>query len=122
MRKSLRQVCTAGLRGSSPDKDGTMPRKSRKTAARYSELSKTRKKKHRAKPALQTQAVPVSGPQDVAESKSVPKPAVRHTPRTQSELKRGIPNYDYVRADLKRLGVLAAAMIVILIILSFVLG
>jgi hypothetical protein len=99
-----------------------MPKKSRKTAARYSELSKARKKKQRAKPSLQTQTVSVSTLQGIAESKPAKEKAVRQPPRVQPELKRGFPRYEYVRADLKRIGVLAAAMILVLIILSFVLG
>jgi hypothetical protein len=99
-----------------------MAKKSRKTAAKYSELSKARKKKQRGKPSLQAQAAPVSAAQDTAEPKPAKRPVVKQTPRAQSEHKRGLPSYDYVRADLKKIGVLAAAMVLVLIILSFVLG
>jgi hypothetical protein len=99
-----------------------MAKKSRKTAARYSELSKTRKKKQKSKPSLQTQAATVSATQDAAEPKPARRPVVKQAPRAQAEHKRGLPSYDYVRADLKKIGVLAGAMILVLIILTFVLG
>jgi hypothetical protein len=99
-----------------------MAKKSRKTAARYSELSKAKKKKQRDKPSEQTGTVSVSTSQSMAEPAPVRSTVPKAVPRPQAELKRGISSYQYVRADLKRIGILAGAMILILIIVSFALG
>ncbi len=98
-----------------------MAKKSRKTAARYSELSKAKKKKQRDKPSEQTGTVSVSTSQSIAEPAPVRSTVPKAVPR-QAELKRGISSYQYVRADLKRIGILAGIMILILIIVSFALG
>ena len=99
-----------------------MVKKSKKTAARYSELSKAKRKKQRDTSSNQVQQVSVGAAREQAEPEPVVKAAPRPASRAQSELKRGISSYQYVRADLKRIGMLAGAMFVILIILSFVLG
>jgi hypothetical protein len=99
-----------------------MAKKSRKTAARYSELSKAKRKKHRDKPSVQTETVSVSTSQRVIVPAPVKSPVPKAVPRPQAELKKGIPSYQYVRADLKKIGLLAGAMILILIIVSFALG
>ncbi len=99
-----------------------MAKKSRKAAARYSELSRAKKKGQRDKLPHQTPTVSVSTPQGIAEPKPARKPVSEPVPRMQAELKRGARSYQYVRTDLKRIGVLAGAMIVILIILTFALG
>jgi len=105
-----------------------MAKKSRKRAAKYSELSKSRKKRQVASPAPQQEVVSTPKSQEVAATsvkKSVapPKsPAVQRGPKTQPGLRLTIPDYKYVRDDLKRVGILTGAVIVILIILAFVLG
>lgn len=105
-----------------------MAKKSRKRAARYSELSKSRKKRQVARPGPQPQVVSTQESQEVAEvvtKKSVvpPKsPATQKGPKTQPGLRFSIPDYKYVRNDLKRVGILTGAVIVIIIILAFVLG
>jgi hypothetical protein len=99
-----------------------MVKKSKKTAARYSELSKAKRKKQRDTAPSQVQSVSVGAVREQAEPEPVAKAAPRPVSRAQSELKRGVHSYQYVRADLKRIGMLAGAMLVILIILSFVLG
>jgi len=102
--------------------DREMVKKSKKTAARYSELSKAKRKKQRDTAPSQVQQVSVGAAREQAEPEPVAKAASRPASRAQSELKRGTPSYQYVRADLKKIGMLAGAMLVILIILSFVLG
>ena len=106
-----------------------MAKKSKKTAARYSELSKAKKKKQQQQrgktpdhiqPVSVTEATEFAGPEPV--ERPVARPVAKPAPRVQTEGKRGIPSYEYVRTDLKRIGILAGAMIVILIILSFILG
>jgi hypothetical protein len=99
-----------------------MAKKSRKTAARYSELSKAKKKKSHDKPPVQTGTVSVSTSQKVVEPGPVKSQVPRAVARPLAELKRGIPSYQYVRADLKKIGILAGGMVLILIILSFALG
>lgn len=99
-----------------------MAKKSRKTAAKYSQLSRAKKKKQRASPSLQTGTISAPESQEIAEPKPIKSPVSKTTPRTQPELKRAIVAYQYVRADLKRIGILAGMMIIILIVLTFVLG
>jgi len=99
-----------------------MVKKSRKVAAKYSELSKAKKRKQRAGSYHQTETVSVSGSQSITESKSPKRSLARQATRTQPELKRGVRSYEYVRTDLKKIGVLAGAMIIVLIIFAFVLG
>lgn len=99
-----------------------MAKKSRRVAAKYSQLSKAKRKKQRGSPSLQTGMVSAPESQEIAEPKPI-KPAVsKTTPRAQPGPKRAAAAYQYVRADLKRLGILAGMMIIILIVLTFVLG
>ena len=105
-----------------------MAKKSRKRAAKYSELSKSRRKRQLARPGPQPQAVSTPKPQEAVatgtkKSSPPPKsPATQRGPKTQPGLRLTIPDYKYVRDDLKRVGILTGAIIVILIILAFVLG
>ena len=105
-----------------------MAKKSRKRAARYSELSRARRKRQVAVPGPQPQAVSTAQTQEVAatsvkKSPAPPKsPAPQRGPRTQPGIRLTIPDYRYVRDDLKRVGILTGAIIVIIIILAFVLG
>ncbi len=99
-----------------------MAKKSRRVAAKYSQLSKAKKKKQRGSPSLQTGMVSAPESQEIAEPTPI-KPAVsKTTPRAQPGPKRATAAYQYVRADLKRIGILAGMMIIILIVLTFVLG
>jgi len=113
-----------------------MAKKSRKRAARYSELSKSRRKQRQAaKPGTQPQVIATPETQEVAAvvTKKTPvattkspvatkSPAAQKGPKTQPGLRFNIPDYKYVRNDLKRVGILTAAIIVVIIILAFVLG
>ena len=49
-------------------------------------------------------------------------PAPQRVTKTQPGIRLTISDYRYVRDDLKRIGILTGAIIVILIILAFVLG
>lgn len=104
-----------------------MAKKSRKRAAKYSELSKSRRKRQLVRPGSQPQVVSTPKPQEAVatgtkKSSPPPKsPATQRGPKTPG-LKLTIPDYKYVRDDLKRIGILIGAIIVILIILAFVLG
>ena len=105
-----------------------MAKKSRKRAAKYSELSKSKKKRQITRPGSQPQVVSTPETQEVAavSTKKSPAPpkstATQKGPKTQPGLRLTIPDYRYVRDDLKRVGILTGAVIVILIILAFVLG
>jgi len=104
-----------------------MAKRSKKTAARYSELSKAkRKKQQREKASDHIPGVSVTKARELAEPETVGQPVAgpvtRPVTRAQTERKHGMPSYQYVRADLKKIGILAGAMLVILIILSVVLG
>ena len=102
-----------------------MAKKSRRAAAKYSQLSKSKKKKQRGSPSLQTGMVSVPESQEIAEPTPIKPPVSRTTPttpRARPELRRAAATYQYVRADLKRLGILAGMMVIILIVLTFVLG
>jgi hypothetical protein len=105
-----------------------MAKKSRKRAARYSELSTSRKKRQVTRPAPEPEAVSTPKSQEIAapSAKKSPapakSPAMQRGPRTQPGIRLTIPDYRYVRDDLKRVGILTAAVIVIIIILAFVLG
>jgi len=105
-----------------------MAKKSRKRAARYSELSKSKRKRQVTRPGPQPQAVSTAKTQEVAaaSTKKSPVPAksaaTQRGPKTQPGLRLTIPDYKYVRNDLKRIGILTGAIIVIIIILAFVLG
>ena len=104
-----------------------MAKKSKKTAARYSELSKAKKKKQQRgktpdhiQPISVAEATEFDGPEPV--ERPVARPVAKPAPRVQTEGRRGMPSYEYVRTDLRRIGILAGAMLGILIILSFILG
>ncbi len=105
-----------------------MAKKSRKRAAKYSELSKSRRKRQLARPGPQPQAVSTPKPQEAVATTSTKKsspppksPTTQRGPKTPG-LRLTIPDYKYVRDDLKRVGILTGAIIVIIIILAFVLG
>ena len=104
-----------------------MAKKSRKTAAKYSELSKLRRKRQLTRPGPQSQVVATPKAQEAAATgtKKTPPPkstATQKGPKTQPGLRLTIPDYKYVRDDLKRVGILAGAIFVIIIILAFVLN
>ena len=99
-----------------------MAKKSRKAAAKYSQLSRAKKRKQRARPFLETGTISVPESEEIAEPQPIESPVSKATPRTQPQPRRATAAYQYVRSDLKRIGILAGMMIIILIVLTFVLG
>jgi hypothetical protein len=103
-----------------------MAKKSRKRAAKYSELSRTRKKKQPIRRFTEQQAAPAQSKEEVAVAGAEKGPAPKAQPKIQSRVtpsqSRILSSYQYVRDDLKKTAILAGAMIVLLIILTFVLG
>ncbi len=102
---------------------GKMAKKSKKTAARYSELSKTKKRKKDSDSSPSpSQAASVAAPREISPTQVAERPVSRPVQRSQAESKRGVPSYGHLRGDLRKIGLLAAGMILVLIIVSFVLG
>jgi len=104
-----------------------LARKSRKAATRYSELSKTKKKKQRNGFFEPKAAVSFNNrTEEVFEHSEKPSlqnaASARRVPAAQEKAIQSLARYDYVREDLKRIGILSGAAIVILVILAFVLG
>jgi hypothetical protein len=102
-----------------------MTRKSRKRAAKYSELSRTRKKRQQLRRFSDQQAASVKPKEEVAVTSAEKSPAPKAQPKIQSKVtssqSRMLASFQYVKDDLKKTGILAGAMIVLLIILTFVL-
>ena len=98
-----------------------MPKKSHRVAARQAAASKERKRKKRAqtshKPPLDAGAPATSSTVATTEPSTAP-PLTRPTPAARPMA----PRYQYVIADLRKIGLIAGAMLVILIVLAFVLG
>lgn len=99
-----------------------MTKRSRRTAARYSALSKEGKRRQHRKRYPQ-QGIPstpryqgiVEPPSSLSSiSETVAKPGPR--------LKQALPGYEYLSADLKKIGIIAGSMLAILVVLAFVLG
>lgn len=103
-----------------------MSKKSRKRAAKYSELSRTRKRKQTSRRFSEQQAAPAQPKEEVAVASAEKSPASKAQPKIQAKVtpsqSRILAGYQYVRDDLKKTAILAGAMIVLLIILTFVLG
>lgn len=99
-----------------------MAKKSRKVAARYSELSREKRKKQGNRQSTQPKAAFTPRTQEIAETTLSKSAISRVAPKPQAGLRQALPGYQYVRDDLKRIGILAGAAVVILIVLTFVLG
>lgn len=97
-----------------------MAKKSRKAATRYSELSKEGKKRQRNRLSPQPSAASIQEPgrEEVRGTRAAP----RAVPRPSNVAVRPPAGYDYVRDDLKRIGILSGVAVVILVVLTFVLG
>ena len=105
-----------------------MGKRSRKVAAKYSQLSKQVKKRQRPRDSQGEERAQVSTSTGVAQPRSMPEPkpapvaARRPAGTAQARHAISVPGFDYVKGDLKRIGVLASAAVVLLIILTFALG
>lgn len=88
-----------------------MPKKAKRGSARYGASRKARKARRvAARPRPQPQ-VPVEA------GATSPRPERKAAPMATT----GQPRYRYVISDIRRIGILVAAVVVILIILAFVL-
>jgi hypothetical protein len=105
-----------------------MGKRSREVAAKYSQLSKQGKKRQRSRNSHGDEPAQVSVRTGVAQPKTKPEPkpapvaAGRPAAVPQARHAITVPGFDYMKGDLRRIGVLAGAAVVVLIILSFVLG
>lgn len=99
-----------------------MTKKSRKAASRYSELSKEGKRRQRHKRYPQPGMSLTPRYQEIAEPRPSVSPISKTVAQPHPEPRRAIPGYQYVSADLKRIGIIAGAMVAILIVLAFILG
>ena len=110
-----------------------MAKKSHKRAARYSQQSRAKQRRRKQLDRSSNEATAVAAPatqgmaeaprkQEVAQTATKKSPPTKVSPKVQPGGKQVISDYRYVRDDLKRIGILTGAVIVILIILAFVLG
>lgn len=98
-----------------------MARKSRKRAAKYSELSKAKKKRQLDRSSLEPKVTSIPKYQEVAEPTPRKSPIAKTVPKPQAGARQPVPSYQYVRDDLKRIGILTGGVVVILIVLAFIL-
>jgi hypothetical protein len=100
-----------------------MAKRSRKVAAKYSELSKEGRKKERNRQSQQSRAAPAPRPQEptVAAVKASPVSNVA-VPKHKNAAGQSFGSFEYVRADLRTIGMLSGTVVLVLIVLTFVLG
>jgi len=106
-----------------------MGKRSRKVASKYSQLSKQGKKRQRPRNSHGEERAQVgagtgaaSQPRTKTEPKPAPVAAGRPAAAAQARHAITVPGFEYMKGDLRRIGVLAGAAVVLLIILSFALG
>ena len=97
-----------------------MPGKLRHGKAKYH--TKKSKAKQRSTTLPSQQAVVMSPKPAVATSVSAPLEKVRTTEKTRTAAVSGAVRYPYITAELKRIGILAGIILVILIVLALVLS
>lgn len=109
-----------------------MAKKSHRVASRQAQVSKERKRRKRsqvsqrhpmpagasAAPIMDVTPEPPAAPSTVA----TPKPSTAPSVTRPASTRQAVPRYQYVIADLRKIALIAGAMIVILIVLAFVLG
>ncbi|MBA7595400.1 hypothetical protein ES703_02363 [subsurface metagenome] len=109
-----------------------MAKKSHRVASRQAAVSKERKRKKRshvsqrhpmpagtpAAPSIVATPEPATAPSTVA----TPKPSTAPSVTRPASTRQAVPRYQYVIADLRKIALIAGAMIIILIVLAFVLG
>jgi len=109
-----------------------MAKKSHRVASRQAQVSKERKRKKRSQvsqrhlmsagapgaPSTVATPEPATAPSTVA----TPKPSTAPSVTRPASTRQAVPRYQYVIADLRKIALIAGAMLVILIVLAFVLG
>lgn len=113
-----------------------MAKKSHRVASRQAAVSKERKRKKRsqasqrhpmpagAPAAPSTMATPEPAPETATSPSTVatPEPSTATSVTRPASTRQAVPRYQYVMADLRKIALIAGAMLVILIVLAFVLG
>ena len=103
-----------------------MPKKSRRTASRQAEISRERKRKKRAQETQRQHVVPKPAVPAIEPSVSEPPVTGETTSVTVSQpspsLQPVASRYQYVTAEIRKIAIIAAVMVAILIVLAFVLG
>ena len=100
-----------------------MAKRSRKVAAKYSQLSKEGKKRHQRDHSPGPRAALPPRTDDTRHpTTTVTTVSPRTAPKRQNVGRQSLAGYEYVRDDLKRIGILTGAVVVILVILTFTLG
>lgn len=97
-----------------------MARKSRRSAVRYSTTGGKKKKAKPRKYSPTVNAGESTHPSDATELASQPSQVLKRAVSSQSKGGEVSGDFRYVSAELKRIGTIAAGIVVILIILSFV--
>lgn len=105
-----------------------MPKKSHRVASRQAQVSQERKRKKRAqstqRQSIVTPAQPASAPEAQTPPASMPtvQPSAASKPSAKPSAAQSIPRYQYFIADLRKIALLAGAIIIVLIVLAFVMG
>ena len=110
-----------------------MPKKSHSVASRQAASSKERKRKKKSqgssRRSMPAGATPDTSTEFTAETPAMPATVETPKPQITSKVTRPVPaaqqeapRYRYVIADLRKISLIAGAMIIILIVLVFVLG
>ncbi len=107
-----------------------MPKKSHRVASRQAAISRERKRKKRAqaaqrqpmpaKPAIPTIEAPPAEPPVGSEPSTIT--ITQTPPSTRPSVRTIAPRYQYVTAEIRKIAILAAVIVAILIALAFVLG
>jgi hypothetical protein len=110
-----------------------MPKKSHSVASRQAASSKERKRKKKSqgssRRSMPAGATPDTSTEFTAETPAMPSTVATPEPQITSKVTRPAPTaqqeaprYQYVTADLRKISLIAGAMMIILIVLVFVLG
>lgn len=112
-----------------------MAKKSHRVASRQAAVSKERKRKKRsqtsqrhpmpagAPAAPSTMVTPEPAPEPATSPSTVAtEPSTAPSVTRPASTRQAVPRYQYVIADLRKIALIAGAMLVILIVLAFVLG
>lgn len=113
-----------------------MAKKSHRVASRQAAVSKERKRKKRSQTSQRhpmpagaptaplTMATPEPPPETATSPSTVatPEPSTATSVTRPASTRQAVPRYQYVMADLRKIALIAGAMLVILVVLAFVLG
>lgn len=103
-----------------------MPKKSHRIASRQAAVSRERKRRKRAQAAQRQPVVPKPAAPAVEQPVSEPPAAAETTSVTVTQpspsARPAASRYQYVTAEIRKIAIIGAVMLAILIVLAFVLG